>query len=97
LDELVEGNDASFLESIHPAADFEIDVSVGRNLDVVKGINPDFLWNDRQGDADVLEVLHWNAEVIVLFDVDAKVTGAVSGVRDGTIDVDFGVEHGDSW
>ena len=42
--------------TVHAAADFEIDVVVICDVDVVTGIVPDFLWNDGGLDGYVLEV-----------------------------------------
>jgi hypothetical protein len=57
---------------------------------------PDFLWNDGWWDVDVLEECHWGAKTAIL-DIEAKVAGAVVGVRNGAVDGCFVVEHGDGW
>ena len=64
-------------------------VCVVGDLDVVTGIVPDFLGNaPRPEDAHVLEARHGGAEATVL-DVEAKVSDALFGVGDGTVDVQF--------
>jgi hypothetical protein len=96
LDELVECDNGSLFEAVHTAAYFEVDKTVGGDLDVVAVIVPDFLWNDGRLDTHVLEIGHGGSEEIV-FDVETKVTGAVFGVRNCAVEVEFGVEHGDGW
>ena len=56
LDELLEGNDAGFFEAVHASADFEIDVTIGFDGEIV--FVHDLLWDDVTLDADVLEVGH---------------------------------------
>ena len=46
LDELVEGNNPGFFETVHTPTDFEIYVPVTCDLNVVAWAIPDFLWND---------------------------------------------------
>jgi hypothetical protein len=62
----------------------------------VTGVVPDFLWNDRWWDVDVLKECHRGAKTAIL-DIEAKVAGAVVGVRNGAVDGCFVVEHGDGW
>ena len=96
FDELVERDDVGFLEAVHTATDFEIDVAVVGDVDVVAWIVPYFLGNVGWVDSHILEVLHGGAEIVVL-DVEAEVASAFLGVGNGAVDVDLCVEHGDSW
>ena len=41
-------------------------------------------------------MIHRRAEIIVV-GIKAKMTGAFLGVGNYTVDVQFGIEHGDSW
>jgi hypothetical protein len=52
------------------------------------------LGNDVWADAHALEAVHGGAEAAVL-DIEAEVAGAAAGVRNGAVDMDLGVEHGD--
>ena len=83
---MVESEDASFFEAIHATADFKIDVAIAGDGNVVTVIIPDLLRNDGGLDAYVLEVCHGCAEVKI-FDVEAKIAGIVSGIRNGAVDV----------
>ena len=94
FDELVESKDAGFLEAAHAFSDFEIDETAVVDLDVVAGIVPNFLGNAPRLDPHVLATVHGGAETAVA-DVQAEVTSSFVGVRDGTADMDFCVEHGD--
>jgi hypothetical protein len=96
LDELVDSENAGFLEAVHAATDFEVDVAVIGNGNGVAVIVPDFFWNDGWTDSYVLEVRHGRAEVEV-FDVEAEVAGSAFGIGICTVDVELGVEHGDGW
>ena len=93
-DELVESNDAGFLETVHASSDFEIDVAVVGNLDVVSRVIPDFLWDSRWWDTHILKIFHRCAKVVI-FDVKAHVAGTVLGIRYNAVDVNLDVEHGD--
>ena len=57
LDELVESEDTSFLEAVHATADFEVDVAIASDGNVVMVIIPDLLRNDGGSDAYVMGVL----------------------------------------
>jgi hypothetical protein len=94
--ELVESENADFFEAVHAVTDFEVDVAVTGDGNGVAVIAPDFFWNDGWADSYVLEVRHGRSEVEV-FDVEAEVAGSVFGIRNCTVDVELGVEHGDSW
>ena len=86
LDELVESENAGFLEAVHAATDFEVDVAVAGNGNGVAVIVSDFFRNDGWADSYVLEVRHGSSEVEVL-DVEAKVAGSVFGIRNCNVDV----------
>jgi hypothetical protein len=75
FDELVESDDTGFLEAVHATTDFEIDVAIVGDVDVVAWIVPYFLGNVGGMDSHVLEVLHGGAE-IVIFDVESEVASA---------------------
>jgi hypothetical protein len=92
LDELLEIDDASFFETIHAAADFDVGMAVVIERDGV--FIDDFLWDAFAVDAHVLVVGHWGAEVVVLY-VHAEVPSALARVGDDAVEVDFGVQHGD--
>ena len=53
LDELVERKYASFFEAIHTATDFEVDVAIVSDGNVVAVVVPDFFWNDGWSDVYV--------------------------------------------
>jgi hypothetical protein len=93
-DEVVKGEDGSFFEPVHAAADLEVNETVVGDLDVVTGVVPDFGWDYGGGNAKVLEISHWGAEKIIFY-VEAEVAGAGVGVGNGAIDVDFCIKHGD--
>jgi hypothetical protein len=86
LDELVENENAGFLEAVHAATDFEVDVAVAGDGNGVAVIVPDYFRNDGWADSYVLEVRHGSSEVDV-FDVEAEVAGSVFGIRNRTVDV----------
>ena len=92
---LFEGEDAGSFEAIHAPSDLEVDESVDRDVDGVAGIVPHFFGDHFRENADVLAVGHVGAEVEV-FEVDAEIPGAFLGVGDGGVDLQLGVEHGDS-
>ena len=94
LDEEVEGDDSGFFQAVHSFADFQVDETIGGDVDVVMGIIPNFLGNAPRSDAHILEIRHWGAEVVI-FDVEAKVASAVFCVGNGAVDVDLGIQHGD--
>ena len=84
LDKLVECEDTCFLEAV-----------VG-DVDGVGRIVPDFLGNAPGRDVHVLVLGHRGTQIIIL-DIDAHVAGAIFGIRDCAIDVDFGGKHGYGW
>ena len=64
LNELFECNDAGFFEVVNSLADFEVDVPVGFDGELV--FIHDFIGYECVVDMEVLIVLHWDAEVEVL-------------------------------
>jgi hypothetical protein len=68
--------------------DLEIYIAVVGDVNLVARVVPDFLWDDRLQDTDVLVVGHGGAKEIVL-DVEAKVAGTVFGIRDGAVYMNF--------
>jgi hypothetical protein len=90
---LVEINDTCFFKTAHALADLEVDLAIVGKVD--SALFPDFLRNLIGSDTDVLAVAqHGSAEVAVL-DVEAEVAGAFVSVKNGTVHVDLGVQHGD--
>jgi hypothetical protein len=89
LDELVESQNAGFLEAVHAATDFEVDVAVaGDGNGVAVIVVPDLFRNDSWADSYVLEARHGSFEVEVFY-VEAEVAGSVFGIRDRTVDVEL--------
>ncbi len=65
LDKLVERDDSGFLETVHTLAYFDIDIAVVGNGDVILGVVPHFLGDNRRADLDVLVVAHGGAKVVI--------------------------------
>ena len=86
MDELIKSEDAGFFEVIHAIANFEVDIAVDGDRNVVMVIIPELLQNDGGSDAYILEVYHGCAEVEI-FDNEAKVVGAVFGIGNVAVDV----------
>jgi hypothetical protein len=63
LDKLVESKNAGFLEAVHAATDFEVDIAVAGDENGVAVIVPEFFRNDGWADSYVLEVRHWRSKV----------------------------------
>ena len=93
LDKLVEGKDAGFLEAAHAFSNFEVDKADVGNLDIVVWIIPNLLGDAPSLDPHALAAVHGGATKMIVADVEAKVAGAVVGVRSGAVDMDFGIEH----
>ena len=96
LDELIESNDGGLFETVHASPDFEVDIAVVGDVDVIAWVVPDLLGDDGLGDAHVLKIGHGGAEKVV-FDIETEVAGAVFGIRNGAVDMELGVEHRDGW
>ena len=84
------GDDAGFLESVHPLSDLNVDVST-RVCEGEEGVfNDHLLWDVFEMDQHVLEVGHWVVEVVV-DDVCCQVAGPFVGVGDDGVEVDIEV------
>jgi hypothetical protein len=94
LDEEVEGDDAGFFQAVHSFSDFQVDETIGGDVDIIVGVVPDFLGDDGRGDADILVVIHGGSQVLI-FDVEAEVACSMLGVGDGAVEMDLGVQLGD--
>ncbi len=66
-------------QAVHASTDFETDVAVAGNGDVIAWVVPCFLWNARGVDSHVLVAGHGGAEVAI-FDIDAHVASAMFGI-----------------
>ena len=84
------GNDAGFLESVHPLSNLDVDVST-RVCDEEEGVfNNHLVWDVFEMDPHVLEVGHCVVEVVV-DDVCRQVAGPFVGVGDDGVEVDIEV------
>ena len=59
VDQLVESENAGFLEAIHAATDSEVDVAIAGDGNGVAVIVPDFFRNDGWADSYVLKRMTW--------------------------------------
>ena len=80
------GDDAVFLESVHPPSDIDADVStrVRDGEDVV--FKNHLVWDVFEMDPHVLEVGHWVVE-LVFYDVFRQVAGPSVGFGDDGVEV----------
>ena len=88
LDKLCECKYDGFFEAVHSTADFEVDVLISFDIEVV--FDYDFLWDHSTVLAYLLGIRHGCVEVEVL-DAESKVEGTVFDVQDITVDVYFGL------
>ena len=80
-----------FLESVHPLSDIDLDIAT-RVSDGEEGVfNDHLVWDVFEMDLHVLEVGHWDVEVVA-DDVCRQVAGPFSGVVDDGVEVDLEVQ-----
>ena len=84
------GNDAGFLESIHPLSDLDVDLATCVSNGEEGVLEYHLLWDVFKMDLHVLEVGHWVVEVVVN-DVRHQVVGLFLGVGDDGVEVDLEV------
>jgi hypothetical protein len=65
IDELVKRDEAGFLETVHASSDFNIDVAIVGNVNVILRVIAHFLRDKGWLDLDVLIVAHWGAKVVI--------------------------------
>ena len=89
-DKALVGNDAGFLESVHPLSDLDVDVAAQVG-DGVEGLLKDHLvWDVFKVYLHVLLVGHWVIEVVV-DDICRQLAGPFAGVGDDRVELDLDI------
>ena len=94
MDKLFGCDDSRFFEALHSPSDFEVDVSVGFDGELV--FVHDFINYECAVDAEVLLVLYWVADVEV-FGVNTHVAGSLVYIGYDAVNVNFCSKDGDCW
>ena len=61
------GNDAVFLESVHPLSNLDVDIATRVSDGQEEVINDHLVWDFFEVDLHVMEVGHWVVEVVVYY------------------------------
>ena len=91
VDKAFLGNDAGFLEAIHPLSDIDVDVAARVSYEEEGVFNNHLVGGVFDIDPHVLEVGHRFIEVVV-DDVCGDVAGPFAGVGDDGVDADLEVQ-----